>query len=123
MSTNFEFFVNSQAPKNDAPMITVRRKGVLILTKKAAQMLGDDVKFVQIGYDAKSRSVALRKAESDTSGRYTMRDMKNDTFLVNAKPMFAHYGLDVERAQSFDVKKFDKGLVGVTLPENVVSPA
>ena len=122
--TNFEFFVNTQAPKNNsAPMITVRRKGVLVLTKKAADMLGENVTHVQIAYDAKTRSVAVCKAESDSKGRYTMRDMKNDTFLVNAKPMFAHYGLNVERAQSYDVKEFDKGLIGVSLPDDVASPA
>ena len=115
MSANFEFFVNSQTPKNNDPRITVRRQGVLVLTEKAAKMLGENVEYVQIGYDAKSRSVGIRAADSNASGRYRMRDLKNATFLVNAKPMFKHYNVEIDRAQSYDVEVFDKGLIGVTL--------
>ena len=116
MSANFEFFVNSQTPKNTDPKITVRRQGVLVLNEKAAKMLGDNVTHVQIGYDEKKKAVGICAAEDDAAGRYTLRDLKNSTFLINAKPMFKHYGVEIERAQRYDVETFSEGLIGVTLP-------
>ncbi len=117
MSTDFEFYQGNEI-ENTAPKITVRKGGQLVLTSGAVAMLGDDVDHVQIGYDAKTKLVGIRGAGEDAQGRYRLRSQKTGgSRLVTGKRFFAHNGLTIEKARTFDAEAFDGGIVGFQLTE------
>ena len=117
MSNGFEFYQGT-ASENTAPRITVRKGGQLVLTSGAVAMLGDDVDHVQIGYDAKTKLVGIRGADEDAQGRYRLRSQKTGgSRLVTGKRFFAHNGLTIEKARTFDAEAFDGGIVGFQLTE------
>ncbi len=100
------------------PKITVRRGGVLILTKAAVDMLGDDVTHVQIGYNEKTRAVGIRRATEDARGRYRLRDQRNSpSRLIDGKRLFTHHGLIAEKARAFKVEKFGDEIIGFILTD------
>ena len=113
----FEFYQGT-ASESTTPKITVRKGGQLVLTSGTVAMLGDDVEHVQIGYDAKTKVVGIRGAGEEAQGRYRLRSQKNGTSrLVTGKRFFAHNGLTIEKARTFDAEAYDGGIVGFTLTE------
>ncbi len=81
-------------------------------------MLGDGISHVQIGHNAKTQVVGIRAAGEDAKGRYRLRSQgTNGLHLVTGKRFFAHYGLDVAKARTFDAEKIEDGLVGFCLAE------
>ncbi len=113
----FEFYQGT-ASENTAPKITVRKGGQLVLTSGAVVMLGDDVDHVQLGYDRKTKVVRIRGADEDAEGRYRLRSQKNgQSRLVTGKRFFAHYGLTIDKARTFDAEAYDGGIVGFKLTE------
>ena len=60
MSNGFQFYEGTTSDSATTPKITVRKGGVLILTKAAVDMLGDDVKHVQIGYNDETKAIGIR---------------------------------------------------------------
>ncbi len=114
---SFEFYQGT-ASENTSPQITVRKGGQLVLTSGTVAMLGDDVDHVQIGYDVKTKVVGIRGAGEDAEGRYRLRSQKNGrSRLVTGKRFFAHYGLTIDKARTFDAEQYDGGIVGFTLTE------
>ncbi len=126
MSNGFEFY-QGNASENTSPRITVRKGGQLVLTSGAVAMLGDKVDHVQIGYDAKTKLVGIRGAGEDAQGRYRLRSQKTGgSRLVTGKRFFAHNGLTIEKARTFDAEAFDGGIVGFQLakvPAEAEAPA
>ena len=113
----FEFYQGT-ASESTTPKITVRKGGQLVLTSGTVAMLGDDVEHVQLGYDRKTKVVGIRSADEDAEGRYRLRSQKNGrSRLVTGKRFFAHHGLTIEKAQTFDAEAFDGGIVGFQLTE------
>ena len=113
----FEFY-QGIASENTTPKITVRKGGQLVLTSGAVAMLGDDVENVQLGYDVKTKVVGIRGADEDAEGRYRLRSQKNGrSRLVTGKRFFAHYGLTIDKARTFDAEAYDGGIVGFRLTE------
>ena len=113
----FEFYQGT-ASENTAPKITVRKGGQLVLTSGTVAMLGDKVDHVQIGYDAKTKVVGIRGAGEDAQGRYRLRSQKNGgSRLVTGKRFFAHNGLTIAKARTFDAEAYDGGIVGFQLTE------
>ena len=113
----FEFYEGSVS-EGTAPKITVRKGGQLVLTSGAVEMLGDDIEFVQIGWNAKTTVVGIRAATEEAKGRYRLRAQKNsESRLVTGKRFFAHNGLAIEKAQTFDAEEYDGGIVGFKLIE------
>ncbi len=116
MSNGFQFYEGTTTDSATTPKITVRKGGVLILTKAAVEMLGDDVTHVQIGYNEKTRAVGIRSATEDARGRYRLRDQRNSpSRLIDGKRLFTHHGLPAEKARCFKVEKFGDGIIGFTL--------
>ncbi len=114
---SFEFYQGT-ASENTTPKITVRKGGQLVLTSGTVAMLGDDVDHVQLGYDVKTKVVGIRGAGEDAEGRYRLRSQKNGrSRLVTGKRFFAHYGLTLDKARTFDAEAYDGGIVGFTLTE------
>ena len=112
---SFEFYEGSVS-EGTAPKITVRKGGQLVLTSGAVDMLGDDIEFVQLAYNAAKGIVGLRAATEDAKGRYRLREQKNsESRLVTGKRFFAHNGLKIEKAQTFDAEEYDGGIVGFQL--------
>lgn len=118
---SFQFFTGTQVSKSTTPKITVRRGGVLVFNEGAVRMLGDNVTHVRIAYDEETHAVAVVKADENAAGRYRLRNQKDSSsWIVNAKPMFEHFGLAIGKAKSFDVAEFGNGLIGVTLNGTLV---
>ena len=117
MSNGFQFYEGTTSDSATTPKITVRKGGVLILTKAAVDMLGEDVTHVQIGYNEKTRAVGIRRATEDARGRYRLRSQRNSpSRLIDGKRLFMHHGLIAEKARAFNVEKFgDDGIIGFTL--------
>lgn len=117
MSMNFEFFDGAYT-RSTTPTITIRKGGVLVLNGPAVDKLGDDVTHVEIGYDADKHAIGLRKAAENAPGRYLLRKQsKGDSRIINGKRMFTHHGLNAEKARTFDLEEYGKGLFGVTLAD------
>ncbi len=115
MANGFDFYEGT-ATENTTPRITVRKGGQLVLTRGAVEMLGEGVEHVQIGYNAETQVVGIRAAGEDAKGRYRLRSQgTNGLHLVTGKRFFAHYGLDVLKARTFDAEKIEDGLVGFSL--------
>lgn len=118
-ASDFQFYQGPATDSADVAKITVRRGGVLVLTQAAVAMLGDGVERVQVGYNPKTRAVGLRGAAKDNQGAYRLRQQANSVSrLVDGKRVFAHHGLMVGKAQSFDAQDFGDGVVGIVLPES-----
>ena len=117
MSTGFEFFEGNTS-EGTTPKITTRRGGALVLSRGTVEMLGDDVEFVQLAYNAAKGIVGLRAATEDAKGRYRLREQKNsESRLVTGKRFFAHNGLAIDKAQTFDAQEYDNGIIGFQLIE------
>ncbi len=118
MSNGFQFYEGTKSDSATTPKITVRRGGVLILTKAAVDMLGDDVTHVQIGYNDETKAIGIRGATEEARGGYTLRRQKNSpSRLVDGKRLFTHHGLIAEKARSFKVEKYGDGIIGFTLTD------
>ncbi len=114
---SFEFYQGT-ASESTSPRITIRKGGQLVLTSGAVEMLGENVDHVQIGYDAKTKVVGIRGAGEDAQGRYRLRSQKNGgSRLVTGKRFFAHNGLTIGKARTFDATAYDGGIVGFQLTE------
>jgi hypothetical protein len=115
MANGFSFYEGTTT-ENTSPRITVRKGGQLVLSRGAVDMLGEGVEHVQVGYNAKTQVVGIRAAGEDAQGRYRLRPQgTNGLHLVTGKRFFAHYGLDVSKARTFNAEKIEDGLVGFTL--------
>ena len=115
MATDFSFYEGTTS-ENTTPRITVRKGGQLVLTRGAVDMLGKGVERVQLGYNAKTQVVGIRAAGEDAKGSYRLRPQgTNGLHLVTGKRFFAHHGLDVSKARTFDAEKIEDGLVGFSL--------
>ena len=123
MSQGFEFFLGTKT-ENQAPRITLRKGGQLVLTEAAVRMLGQGVTHVQIGFNEKTQAVGLRPASEETEGRYRLRSQPTSTSrLVNGKRFFAHRGRALEKARTFDAEEFGDTIVGFHLTEMSPSAA
>jgi hypothetical protein len=118
MTTGFQFFEGSRST-TQAPQVTVRRSGQMVLTPPAVAMLGDDATHVQFGYDPDTRTVALRSAANGAKGRYRLREQANGSSLVDGRRFMAHYELQVEKAQRFPAEELAEGMVGFRLVDEV----
>ena len=120
--TGFRFYEGSTTDSATSARITVRKHGILVLTKATVEMLGDDVEAVQVGYNPETRAIALRPASLDARGSYRLRGQRNSVSkLVDGKRVFKHHGLVAESSMSYDAESFGDGLVGFTLPETAAA--
>jgi hypothetical protein len=84
--TKFQFYEGSNTESTDVAKITVRRGGILVLTQKAVEMLGEGVTHVRIGFDSKSRAIGLKGTEPGARGCYRLRQQgKSLSRLVDGK--------------------------------------
>jgi len=117
MSNGFDFYEGSTS-EGITPKITVRKGGQLVLTSGAVDMLGDDIEFVQLAYNAAKGVVGIRATTEDARGRYRLRTQKNsDSRLVTGKRFFGHNSLTIEKAQTSDAEAYEGGIVGFKLIE------
>ncbi len=93
----FDFYEGLTTDSTSHPRITVRRGGLMVLTRAAVEMLGEGADRVQIGYNPETRAIGLRAADNGTRGSYRLRELRNSVSrLVDGKRVFAHHGLTVE---------------------------
>ena len=124
---DFVFFNGTKTVNDSTPRITIRRGGLIVLNSGAVNMLGDDVKHVQLGYDAEKQAIGIRSAPEDAMGKYLLRSQaKTSSRLINGKRFLAHHSLNLDKAISFRPEDFGDGLVGFALaadPEAVTKTA
>ena len=115
---SFDFYKGPATDSSSHPRITVRRGGLMVLSQAAVDMLGEGVERVQIGYDTETRAIGLRGVDHGTRGSYRLREQRNSVSrLVDGKRVFAHHGLTVDKARTFDAQKFGDGVVGFVLED------
>ena len=120
--TGFYFYEGSTTDSATSARITVRKGGILVLTKATVEMLGADVEAVQVGFNPETRAIALRPASLDARGSYRLRGQRNSVSkLVDGKRVFKHHGLIAKSSMSYDAESFGDGLVGFTLPETAMA--
>ena len=119
MSTSFDQFEFFEGARTDnrAPKITVRRSGQVSLTGAAVALLGEGVTTVQLGFDPVTKAVGIRPAPEGSRGRYKLRQQANRSGLVDGRRFFAHHGLSLGEARSFDAEAFGQGIVGFRFTE------
>jgi len=118
MSNGFDFYEGPTTDSASCPRITVRRGGLMVLTRVAVEMLGDGISHIQIGFNPETRAIGLRAAGRGTKGSYSLREQKGSVSrLVDGKRVFAHHGLTVEKAQTFDAQDFGDCVVGFVMEE------
>ncbi len=116
-ATEFEFFEGGISVSSTRPQITLRRGGVIVITRAAAVMLGDAFTHVQLAYNPKSRAIGLKAATADTPGSYLLRPQtKGPNRLIGGKRFFNHHGLDITKASTHEATDFGNGIVGFILP-------
>ena len=120
MTTGFQFFEGTRST-TQAPQVTVRRSGQMVLTPAAVAMLGDDATHVQFGYDPDTRTVALRSAPKGAKGRYRLRAQSNGSSLVDGRRFMAHYDVKVEKAQRFPAEELAEGMVGFRMTDELTA--
>ena len=125
MSTSFESFEFFEGARTDnrAPKITVRRSGQVSMTGAAVALLGEGVTAVQLGYDTTTKAVGIRPAPEGSRGRYKLRQQDNRSGLVDGRRFFAHHGLTLTEARTFDAEAFGQGIVGFRFTEPGAAPA
>ena len=115
-TTGFEFFEGAQSESGTRPQITVRRGGLMVLTRATVDMLGDDVEHVQLGFNPKTQVIGIRAADDEAQGRYRLRSQKKSpSRLIGGKRFFSHYDLSVDKARTFEAEDFGNGIVGFRL--------
>ncbi len=120
---SFDFYEGPTTESTDIPRITVRRGGLMVLTQAAVEMLGEGVDHVQVGYNPEARAIGLRAGDNGTRGSYRLREQRNSVSrLVDGKRVFAHHGLTIDKARTFDAQDFGDGVVGFVL-EDAADPA
>ncbi len=88
------------------------------MTRAAVEMLGQGTERVQVGYNPKTRAIGIWKAGDGARGSYLLRKQaKSVSRLVDSRRVFAHHGLKVEKAQSFEAEDFGGGVIGFVLLE------
>ncbi len=118
MNQAFDLYEGSASEDTTTPRVTLRKSGHMVLTPAAVALMGEEVTQVQIGFNAETRAVGIRAADEGAKGKYRLRPQNgSDKRLVDGKRFFAHVGVPVEKATSFDVEDFGDGIIGFYLPE------
>ena len=115
---SFQFFEGNVSISSAVPQITVRKGGLVVLTKAAADMLndGDTVTHIQLAYDPSTQIVGIRSCDLGTAGAYTLRHHKsNPSRLIGGKRFFKHYSLDITAAKTYTAEDFGDGIIGFRL--------
>lgn len=115
-TSTFEFFQGTLSESSTLPRITVRRGGLMVITRAAVDLLGDEVSRVQLAYNRTTGDVGIRAATDDTPGSYLLRTQpKSPSRLVSGKRFFHHHGLPVDEARTYTANDYGNGIVGFRL--------
>ena len=125
ITPSFEFFEGIVSERASKPRITVRRGGLVVITRAAAELLGDAVELVQLAFDRATGAVGIRAAAKGAPGAYRLRaQYKGPNWTVGGRRFFDHYGIDTGKATTFDVTDFGDGIIGfVTTAEGASTTA
>jgi hypothetical protein len=119
MNQAFEFYQGSTSEDTTTPRVTVRKSGHMVLTPAALELMGKEVTQVQIGFNAETRAVGIRPAEEGAKGKYRLRHQNGSAKrLVDGKRFFAHVGVPIDKAASFEVEDFGDGIIGFYVRES-----
>lgn len=115
-ATDFEFFEGSRSVSAARPQITIRKGGVIIISRAVAVMLGEKLSHVQLAYNPKTGAIGLRATGADTAGAYQVRPQsKGPGRMIGGKRFFKHHGLAADQARAYEAADFGNGIVGFVL--------
>ena len=115
---SFEFFQGAVSTSLSTPRITVRRGGLMVISKAAVDLLGEDVDYVQLAYDRNTKAVGIRVADKSTRGCYRLRTQrKSPSHLVGGKRFFSYHEVDTAKATTYDVQDFGNGIIGFVMTD------
>ena len=110
---SFEFYEGNLSESSATPRITIRRGGLMVVSRAAAEMLGDDVSHIQFAYDRLNGAIGIRAATAETAGSYRLRTQrKSPTRLVGARRFLKYHEIKTEKATTFEVRDFGNGIIG-----------
>ena len=113
---SFEFFEGNVSESGNTPRITIRRGGLMVVTRAAAEMLGDDVSHIQFAYDRPNGAIGIRAATAETAGSYRLRTQrKSPSRLVGARRFLKYHEIKTEKATTYEVRDFGNGIIGFRL--------
>ena len=116
ITPSFEFFQGVATESASKPRITVRRGGLMVITKAAADMLGDDADHIQLAYDRNTGAVGMRAVEKGTAGCYRLRSQrKSASRIVGGKRFFSYHEIDTAQATTYEAKDFGGGIIGFVI--------
>jgi hypothetical protein len=73
MTHGFEIYEGTATESADVARITVRKGGLMVLTRAAVDLLGEGITHVQLAYNAKTGAVGIRAATEAAPGCYLLR--------------------------------------------------
>ncbi len=115
-ASDFEFFEGTLSVSSARPQITIRKGGIIVISRAVAVMLGDKLTHVQLAYNPKTGAIGLRAAGADTPGAYQLRPQsKGPGRMIGGKRFFKHHGLDADQARTYEATDFGNGIVGFIL--------
>ena len=116
ITPSFEFFQGVATESASKPRITVRRGGLMVITKAAADMLGEGADHIQLAYDRNTGAVGMRAVEKGTAGCYRLRSQrKSASRIVGGKRFFSYHEIDTAQATTYEAKDFGGGIIGFVI--------
>ena len=124
ITPSFEFFQGVATESASKPRITVRRGGLMVITKAAADMLGEGADHIQLAYDRNTGAVGMRAVEKGTAGCYRLRSQrKSASRIVGGKRFFSYHEIDTTQATTYEAKDFGGGIIGFLITAKTESDA
>ena len=124
ITPSFEFFQGAASESASKPRITVRRGGLMVITKAAADMLGEGVDHIQLAYDRNTGAVGMRAVEKGTSGCYRLRSQrKSASRIVGGKRFFSYHEIDTAQATTYEAQDFGDGIIGFVITADAETDA
>jgi hypothetical protein len=106
MLPDIDWFVNTGVSKSDSrPAISLQRRGSFQINRVAYEHMGKP-EALQLGFVAKDRIVAFRKARAGERGAYTVhKAAKIETYSVAAKAFANVHDLDISQSRRYLLHK------------------
>ncbi len=102
--------------------VTIDKKNVIRMNRVVHRMLGSPV-AVALFFNKRHSMIGIVKADKDLKEAFPVTE-HNGTFVVHARPMCLHYGIEIVGTQKFAMPSFDEeGILKLDLSTTVRTTA
>lgn len=98
----FEVFDRRSAPMRTAPSVTVQRKGIVSINAAARQLIGSDVRVVELLFDRERKVMAIRPAETSPHSYELRQPSRSGQTLLSATAFMRAYGISTEVSRRYE---------------------